>query len=250
MSPRFQGIRAVVTGAGHGIGRAVARKLADEGAAVAVLARSEASAEAMAEEIVAQGGTAVALAGDLARPGMAAAVVSAAIERLDGVDLLINAAGWTRTQSFLEDTAEYWDTILTLNLRAVLEASQVALAAMLRGNGGAIVNVASDAGRVGMAGEAAYAAAKGGVIALTKSLAQEVARRGVRVNCVCPGPTRTRVLEENADADAVARVLRRIPLGRPAEPEEVAAAVLFLASSEAAMITGQVLSVSGGLTMV
>lgn len=247
---RFIGRRIVVTGAGHGIGRAAAMRFAAEGGRMAVLSKEESAAQAVAAAIQAAGGEAYPFAGDFRRPGVARSLLEAAMTTLGGVDVLVNNAGWTRTQPFLEDDDAYWEEIVRLNLMAVLEACQVALRRMVADGGGVIVNVSSDAGRVGMAGEACYAAAKGGVIALTKSIAQEMARHGIRANVVAPGPTNTRVLEENLAAAQVEKMLRRIPLRRAAEPEEVAEAILFLASDQASVITGQVLSVSGGLTMV
>ncbi len=245
-------LRAIVTGAGHGIGLAVARRLIAAGARVAVLALSAASADAAAAEL---GAAAVPLAGDLADAATNRRLMADAIGQLGGVDVLVNNAGWTRTTPFLEEAPDYWDRVLAVNLTAVLTSTQAVLRAMVaQGAGGAIVNVVSDAGRVGMAGEAVYAAAKGGVIALTKSLAQEMARHAIRVNAVAPGPTNTRVLADNmAGPDAAARIdrmIRRIPLRRVAEPDDIAGVVCFLAGPDAGYITGQVVSASGGLTMV
>jgi len=249
---KTDGPRAIVTGAGRGIGLAVARRLMASGGQVAVLAQHQASALAACRQL---GPHALPLWGNLADREQNRATIAAAIERLGGVDILVNNAGWTLTTPFLTEDASYWDQVLGINLQAVIWSSQLVLQTMVdAGHGGSIVNVVSDAGRVGMAGEAVYAAAKGGVIALTKSLAQEMARFGIRINAIAPGPTNTRVLEENmAGVDAAAlieRMIRRIPLRRIAEPEEIAAAVAFLASPEAGYITGQVLSVSGGLTMM
>jgi 2-hydroxycyclohexanecarboxyl-CoA dehydrogenase len=247
--------RFIVTGAGRGIGLAVAKRLVALGGRVALLAQHADSADAAARELGAPERT-VALAGDLADYETNQAIIEAAVDRLGGVDGLVNNAGWTLTRPFLEETPDYWERVLRVNLHAVIWTSRTVLAHWAtRGQGGAIVNVVSDAGRVGMQGEAAYAAAKGGVIAFTKSLAQEMASRGIRLNAVAPGPTNTRVLEENMgggpDArEKIARMIRRIPLKRIAEPDDIAAAIVFLLSDDAAYITGQTLSVSGGLTMV
>jgi len=246
--------RFIVTGAGRGIGLAVARRLVAAGASVALLAQHADSADAAARALATPDRT-VALSGDLADFETNQALMAAAVDRLGGVDGLINNAGWTLTHPFLEDTPEYWERVLRVNLHAVIWASHAVLAHWAaRDQTGTIVNVVSDAGRVGMQGEAAYAAAKGGVIALTKSLAQEMASRGIRLNAVAPGPTNTRVLEENMgggpDAqEKISRMIRRIPLKRIAEPDDIAAAVVFLLSDDASYITGQTLSVSGGLTM-
>ncbi len=244
--------RAIVTGAGRGIGFSTARRLIEQGARVAVLAQHRPSAEEAAATL---GERAVPLAGDLADPDVNGQLMTAAMDVLGGVDCLVNNAGWTLTQSFLAEDRPYWDRIVGVNLTAVIWSIHTVLPRMIEGGGGSIVNVVSDAGRVGMQGEAVYAAAKGGVIALSKSLAQEMARHRVRVNCVAPGPTHTRALEENMGVGPEAHkkiesMIRRIPLRQVAEPEDIAAAIVFLAGPEARQITGQVLSVSGGLTMV
>lgn len=253
---RFRNQRAIVTGAGRGIGLAVARALVGEGARVALLAQHEESAVTAAANLNADNRV-IAFWGDLGCQSENYRLIGTAIEALGGVDILVNNAGWTLTSAFLTESQDYWDQVLAINLWAVIWATRQVLEHMTepRGqSGGSIVNVASDAGRVGMQGEAVYAAAKGGVIAFTKSIAQEMARYQVRVNCVCPGPTRTRVLEDNlAEDDArglIDRMIKRIPLRRIAEPTDIADAVLFLAGDTARNITGQVLSVSGGLTMV
>jgi 2-hydroxycyclohexanecarboxyl-CoA dehydrogenase len=245
--------RVIITGAGRGIGFATARLFIAQGAAVAVLALHRESAEAAAAAL---GPGAWPFWGDLADRAVNERVMADAADALGGVDILVNNAGWTLTQNFLDEDPEYWDRVIRLNLSAVVWSSRTVLRRMVeQGAGGSIVNVVSDAGRVGMQGEAVYAAAKGGVIALTKSLAQEMARHRIRVNAVAPGPTNTRVLEENLgvgpDAERkIQSMIRRIPLREVAEPEDVAEAILFLAGPGARLITGQVLSVSGGLTMV
>jgi 2-hydroxycyclohexanecarboxyl-CoA dehydrogenase len=245
------GARVIVTGAGRGIGRAVATRLVADGARVAVLAQHWDSAAAAAREL---GAAAIPIAGDLANREENHRVMAEAMQALAGVDVLINNAGWTLTTPFLEESPDYWDRVLKVNLYAVIWSTRAVLDEMVRqGSGGAVVNVVSDAGRAGMAGEAVYAAAKGGVVALTKSLAQEMARHQIRLNAVAPGPTHTRVLEDNmAGPNAAARIermIRRIPLRRVAEPEDIAGLVCFLAGPDASYITGQVMSVSGGLTM-
>jgi 2-hydroxycyclohexanecarboxyl-CoA dehydrogenase len=167
---------------------------------------------------------------------------------LGPIRVLVNTVGWDRIEPFLDNTPEYWDQILGLNLLGPIRVTRAFLDGMIAAGGGAIVNVASDAGRVGSTGETVYAGAKGGVIAFTKSLAREMARYKIRVNCVCPGPTDTPLFR--AQPVKMQEALEHaIPMRRLAQPEEVADAIAFLASSRSSFITGQVLSVSGGLTM-
>ncbi len=248
------GRRAIITGGGRGIGRAIAHHLAGLGADVAVLARTREQVERVAEDVTARGVRGVAIAADLSTYTASHAAIAAAREALGGVDILVNNAGWTLTSNFLEEDESYWRRVIDTNLWAVIFCSRAALESMVEHDGGVIVNVASDAGRVGTSGEAVYSAAKGGVIALTRSLARELASRGVRVNCVCPGPTETEILTENkadpAHAARIERMIRLIPLRRVARPEEIAEAVAFFCTDASRYITGQVLSVSGGLTMV
>jgi 2-hydroxycyclohexanecarboxyl-CoA dehydrogenase len=246
----FAGRRVLVTGGARGIGLAAARRFVEEGAQVVVWALHPESAQAAVKEL---GAAAHGVARDLGDPKALVEGWQETLGALGGLDVLVNNAGYTRTQPFSHDDEAYQSRVLAVNLTAVLSLTRLALPYLEQAQG-CVVNVVSDAGRVGMSGEAVYSAAKGGVIAFTKALAQEEARQGVRANCVSPGPTRTRVLTENladpAQGGRIERMLARIPLRRPAEPEEVAEAVVFLASPRAAYITGQVLSVSGGLTMV
>ncbi len=248
------GRRGVVTGGGRGIGRAIAHQLAGRGADVAVLARTQTQVEQVAREVTARGVRGVGIPADLRAYTACRAAIDAAREALGGLDILVNNAGWTLTTPFLEEDEAYWRRVIDTNLWGVVFCSRVALEWMVEHGGGAIVNVASDAGRVGTGGEAVYSAAKGGVITLTRSLARETASRGVRVNCVCPGPTETEILTENtadaAHAARIERMVRLIPMRRVARPEEVAEAVTFFCTDASRYITGQVLSVSGGLTMV
>ena len=251
----FEGKRYIVTGAGRGIGWATAASLNRQGARVTVLAQHPESAEDATARLP-YPEAAFPLAGDLGDHTVNVQLMQGAIRRLGHVDGLVNNAGWTLTTPFLEEAPDYWDKVLNINLRAVIWATQQVLVRMVQDKqGGVIVNVVSDAGRVGMQGEAVYAAAKGGVISLTKSLAQEMARHKIRLNAVAPGPTNTRVLEENmgvgpAAEEKIQRMIRRIPLQQVAEPDDIAAAVAFLLSDDARLITGQTISVSGGLTMV
>jgi 2-hydroxycyclohexanecarboxyl-CoA dehydrogenase len=181
--------------------------------------------------------------------------VQRAIDRcrgtLGGFDAVCNVAGWGRPGRFWEQDYEYWRKVIEMNLWSALHVIRATVGDLRTQGSGAIVNVASDAGRVGSKGESVYAAAKGGVIALTKSLAREVARDGVTVNCVCPGPTMTPMLEAEmvTNPKLTEKLIAAIPMKRVAEPEDQAAAIAFFASPSASYITGQILSVSGGLTM-
>lgn len=247
----MQGRRVLVTGGAHGIGLTTAQLFTDQGAQVAIWALHEESIEQARDTLGSQ------VFGQALDIGNYEAVTTAhevLREQFGPIDVLVNNAGYTLTSHFLEEDRAYWERVVATNLWGVVYTTQVFLPDMLAREKGAIVNVVSDAGRVGMQGEALYAAAKGGVVSFSKSIAQEVAKRGVRVNCVSPGPTRTRILAENSEhgdsAKLIDRMLRRIPMRKIAEPEEVAEAILFFGSDAASHVTGQVLSVSGGLTMV
>ena len=248
------GRRAAVTGGGRGIGRATALRLAELGADVAVISRTQAQLEAVAREIERHGVRGLAVPADLTTYAACRRAIQTVQQTFGGIEILVNNAGWTLTSPFLEETETYWHRVVDSNLWSTVYCSRAALEWMAEHGGGVIVNVASDAGRVGTSGETVYAAAKGAVIAFTRSLAREVASRQVRVNCVSPGPTETEVLAENrgdpAQAGKIERMIRLIPMRRVAQPEEIADAVAFFCTDASRYITGQVLSVSGGLTMV
>jgi 2-hydroxycyclohexanecarboxyl-CoA dehydrogenase len=237
---------AVVTGGASGIGRAVARALAEAGALVAVLDRDADGAESTCSEL---GPGHAAFEVDLLDRAAIQAVGADVVAGLGVPDVVVNAAGWDIIENFLDNSREYWDRVVGINLMGPIEVSRVFLEAMVeRGRGGRIVNVASDAGRVGSSGEVVYAGAKGGVISFGKALAREMARHQITVNTVCPGPTDTPLFRSQPEKMQEALV-RAIPMRRLAQPAEVAAAIVFFASSAASFITGQVVSVSGGLTM-
>lgn len=239
---------AVVTGGASGIGRATARALAAAGARVVVADIDQSGAKATCAAAAQAGGDARAVAVDLTSD----ASIEAAADEILGVGaaprIVINAAGWDRLAPFVESTMEFMEHIVRLNLLGPVKLTRTLLPAMIEAKVGRIVNVASDAGRVGSSGETVYAAAKGGVIAFTKSLARETAKHAITVNCVCPGPTDTPLFRSLPEKMQQA-LTRAIPFRRLARPEEVADALAFFASNRAAYITGQVLSVSGGLTM-
>lgn len=252
---KLAGKTAIVTGGGSGIGRGIVRALAAEGAQVAVMDVNAEAAARVAEEIEALGVKALALPADVTRQAQVAAAVDTALAQWGQIDVLVNNAGWDYLQPFVESSEETWDRIIAINFKGVLYTCRAVLPHMVARSQGAVVNIASDAGRVGSSGEAVYAGTKGAVIAFSKTIAREVARHGVRVNVVCPGLTDTPLLQgmraESARNEKVLdAVTRAIPLGRVGQPEDVAAAVVYLASPVAAYVTGQTLSVSGGLTMV
>jgi 2-hydroxycyclohexanecarboxyl-CoA dehydrogenase len=239
----------LVTGAARGIGAGIARAAAEAGAAVAL---GDVAERTVREAAAALGARALPLVMDVSDARSVRAAVDEAEARLGPIDVLVNNAGIDVIGPFLDSSEETWERLWAVNLKGTLLATRAVLHGMVARARGRIVNLGSDAGRVGSSGEAVYSATKGGVIAFTKTLAREVARHGVTVNCVCPGPTDTALLEQVREYDERlhASLARAIPLRRLGRPEDVAAAVVFLASDAAAYITGQTLSVSGGLTMV
>ena len=245
---QFANKTAVVTGAGSGIGRATAQALAREGAQVIVADIDPAGGEATASAIRQQGGQATFMPVDMTDAASIAGFAAAVQASSGTVDVLVNAAGWGRTAPFVDGTPEFWNKLVALNFVGPMLLTKALLPAMIERASGRIVNIASDAGRVGSLGETVYAGAKGGLIAFTKSLARETARYQINVNCVCPGPPDTPLMAAVPDKVKEA-LIKAIPLRRLGKPEEVAEAVLFFASDRAAYVTGQVLSVSGGLTM-
>ncbi|WP_440713325.1 SDR family NAD(P)-dependent oxidoreductase [Gordonia sp. FQ] len=246
MTTRLDGKIAFVTGAGQGIGAAIARRLADDGATVIV---TDLNAETAAAAAAALGDGSIGLQVDVTDRTSVNAAVDAAVDRFGRIDVLVNNAGWDKGEPFVDSVPETWDRIIDINLYGVLNTCARIAPMMIAQGSGSIVNLGSDAGRVGSSGEAVYAAAKGGVIAFTKSLARETARDQVRVNCVCPGPTDTALFASMGGEKLREALKRAIPMRRLGQPDDLAKAVAFLASDDAGFITGQTVSVSGGLTM-
>jgi 2-hydroxycyclohexanecarboxyl-CoA dehydrogenase len=246
--PDLQDRRVVVTGGASGIGRATAILLARNGARVIIGDVDAIRGPAVAEQAAADGLPIEFELLDLADPASIAGFADAVHRRVPRLDVLVNAAGWDRSEPFMDNPPEIWDRLISVNLTGAVRLSRAMLPPMIAAGQGKIVNIASDAGRVGSAGETVYAAAKGGLIAFTKSLAREMARHRINVNCVCPGPTDTPLFRSLAERLQEA-LTRAIPFKRVAMPEEIAEAVMFFAGPRSDYITGQVLSVSGGLTM-
>ena len=245
---------AIVTGGGGAIGRAIARRLADEGVVVGVLDRNAESGEETARLLRLAGARAVARAVDITDYAALAQAVAMLEEQNGPTDILVNNAGCDRAGNFLETSPADWESLIAVNLIGPLNLHHLVLKGMVERRRGHVVNISSDAARVGSSGEAVYAAAKAGVIAFTKTVAREVASLRITLNAVCPGPTDTPLFasfagEGEAGQKLRAALERAIPFKRLGQPEDIAGIVAFLASDEASYITGQVISVSGGLTM-
>jgi 2-hydroxycyclohexanecarboxyl-CoA dehydrogenase len=238
----------ILTGGASGIGRATAFLLAREGARVLIGDIDEAGGRSVAAESAAQELAIEYLPLDLTKKHSIDDFVAAVHQRVARADGLVNGAGWDQIQPFLENPPEMWDRVIAINLMGAVRLTRGVLPPMVTAGTGKIVNISSDAGRVGSMGETVYAAAKGGLIAFTKSLARELARHRINVNCVCPGPTDTPLFQRQPERMKEA-LTRAIPFRRIAQPIEIAQAVMFFLSSRSEYITGQVLSVSGGLTM-
>ncbi len=246
---KFQDQVAVVTGAGRGIGHAIAVRLAQEGARVASVSRTETNAQRTADEInSAQPDRAKAFAVDVSDHAAVQKVGESILEEFGRVDILVNNAGVTRDGLSMRMSVEDWDTVLDTNLKGAFNFVQAFQRSMLKQRSGRIINISSVIGLIGNAGQANYAASKAGLIGFTKSLAREVASRGLTVNAVAPGLIETDMTSVLSD-EIRKNILSKIPLNTLGQPDDIAAAVAFLASAEAKYITGQVLAVDGGMVM-
>ena len=246
---RFDNQVAVVTGAGRGIGHAIAMRLASEGARVASVSRTEASAQKTAEEINAsRPDAAKAYAVDVADHAAVQEIGAQILDDFGRVDILVNNAGVTRDGLSMRMSVEDWDTVLNTNLKGAFNFVQAVVRPMIKQRSGRVINISSVIGLIGNAGQVNYSASKAGLIGLTKSLARELASRGITVNAVAPGLIETDMTGVLSDEIRQA-ILQKIPLGKLGQPDDIAAAVAYLASAEAKYITGQVLAVDGGMVM-
>jgi 2-hydroxycyclohexanecarboxyl-CoA dehydrogenase len=250
----LSGKNVIVTGGGGAIGGAICRRFADYGCKVGVFDKNRDGANRVAGEITEAGGKAFVSTVDIADYAAVGKAIGDFEKAMGPTDILVNNAGWDRFANFVDTTPELWEQLIAINLRGPLNMSHVVLKGMASRGHGRIVNIASDAGRVGSSQEAVYSACKGGIIAFTKTVAREVARKGITLNAVCPGPTDTPLLAAAAgDGERGekmrAALINAIPMKRVGQPDDIPGAVCFLASDDAAFITGQTISVSGGLTM-
>lgn len=244
----------IATGGAGGIGAVICQRFADEGSIVAVFDINETAAATLAKEINAKGGKAKAFSVDLTSQDSVNAAVAAAEQQLGPIDVLVNNAGWDKIGNFLNTEKILWDKIVAINLYGALYMHHAVVKGMAARGKGRVINIASDAARVGSSGEAVYAFCKGGLVAFSKTLARELSRQQICVNVVCPGPTDTPFLDDICGEGERGEKLRTaftraVPFGRLGTPEDIPGIVAFLASDDASFITGQVISVSGGLTM-
>ncbi len=247
----IQGKVALVTGGARGMGRAIVLRFAREGAKVAFCDIRPEEGSKVADEVRKAGGECVFIKTDITQRGEVEKMVKTVEEKYGKIDILVNNADWSSSEAFLDSEEEKWERIIAINFLGPLRVTKAVLKGMVARSSGSIVNFASDGGRAGVGRQVVYSACKGGVLAMTKSLAREFMRYNIRVNCVSPGPTDTPLVAEEmaGDPKASQKLASLIPMRRLGRPEEQAAAALFLASDEASYITGQTLSVSGGMIM-
>ena len=243
---------AFITGAGRGIGREIARTLASKGMDIIVTDVNIDNANETVSIVEKEGGKAVAVYCDVTKLESVQEAVGASLAHFEKIDVLVNNAGWDRVEPFLKSEPSTWKLIVDINMMGQIHTCKEILPVMINNGSGKVINIASDSGRVGSSGEAVYSAAKGGIIAFTKTMAREMARHKINVNCVSPGPVNTPLFEEiGSYNEGIAAALEKaIPFRRLAQPSDIANGVAFLASEEADYVTGQTLSVNGGLAMV
>ena len=239
---------AIVTGFGSGLGQAIAILFAREGALVMGTSTTEAKGGETLDMIAESGGRARFRAGDVRIQDQMKAVVKEAVEHFGGIDIVINSAGVRSNGSIIEITEEIWDRTLDTNLKGAFIVSRLAVPEMIKRGGGVIIHIAARSGVTGQAGRAAYCASKGGLITLTEAMAEDHAPQKIRVNCICPGPTRTPMVDTSTP-ERMARYATRVPLGRIGQPEDIAQAALYLASDEASHVTAAILPVDGGMRL-
>jgi meso-butanediol dehydrogenase / (S,S)-butanediol dehydrogenase / diacetyl reductase len=245
---KLRGKVALVTGFGSGLGQAIAVLFAREGAAIVGTSTTAGKGQDTAAAIAKAGGAVLFRAGDVSRSAQMKSLVEEGVRRFGGLDIVINSAGVRTNGSITEITEEQWDRTIAVNLKGVFVVSRVAIPEMIKRGGGVIINIGARSGIAGQAGRAAYCASKGGMITLTEAMAMDHAREKIRVNCICPGPTRTPMVDTSTP-EKLARYATRVPVGRIGEPEDIAQAALYLASDEASMITAAVLPVDGGMRL-
>ncbi len=245
---KLKGKVAFVTGFGSGLGRAIAVQFAQEGAAVAGTSTTEAKGRDTVAMIERAGGKTLFRPGDVSNSAQMKALIDEAVKQFGGLDIVVNSAGVRTNGSITEITEEQWDRTIGVNLKGVFVVSRLAIPEMIKRGGGVILNIGARSGIAGQGGRAAYCASKGGMITLTEAMAMDYAREKIRVNCICPGPTRTPMVDTSTP-EKLARYKTRVPVGRIGEPEDIAHAALYLASDEASMITAAILPVDGGMRL-
>jgi NAD(P)-dependent dehydrogenase (short-subunit alcohol dehydrogenase family) len=245
---RLQGKTAFITGFGSGLGRAIAVMFAQEGAAVAGTSPTEAKGRETVALVENAGGKALYWPGDVANSAQMTSLIGAAARQLGGIDIVVNSGGVRTNGSITEITEDDWDRTLDVNLKGAFIVSRLAIPEMIKRGGGVILNIAARSGMLGQSGRAAYCASKGGMVRLTEAMAMDHARDKIRVNCICPGPTRTPMVDTSTP-EKLARYKTRVPIGRIGEPEDVAYAAVYLASDEASIVTAAILPVDGGMRL-
>ncbi|MGH7811970.1 MAG: SDR family NAD(P)-dependent oxidoreductase [Candidatus Binatia bacterium] len=245
---KLNGKVAFVTGFGSGLGQAIAVMFAKEGAAVAGTSKTAAKGLETAARIEEAGGHALFRPGDVGKSTEMKAIIDETVKRFGGLDIVVNSAGVRTNGSITEITEEDWDRTLDANLKGAFVVSRLAIPEMIKRGGGVILHIAARSGMIGQGGRAAYCASKGGMVTLTEAMAMDHAKDKIRVNCICPGPTRTPMVDTSTP-EKLARYKTRVPIGRIGEPDDIAYAALYLASDEASMVTAAILPVDGGMRL-